>query len=111
PTGDAPVGTGRLAPRRSAALAAIAVICGVALAVGWSLYAAWLTPEVYLGGITGIEVFTLASTMPGSPAFATLLTWLALSGLALGGAAPALAGVRGPPTGPRHPAPGARRRS
>jgi hypothetical protein len=98
PAGDIPVGTGRLAPGRSAALAVIVVACGVALAVGWSLYAAWLTPEVYVGGITGAEVYTLASTMPGSRASAASLTWLALGGLALGGAASALASLRGLPT-------------
>jgi hypothetical protein len=97
PTGDAPVGTGRLAPGHSAGLAALVVTLGVALAVGWSLYAAWLTPEVYVGGITGAEVYTLASSMPGSPAAAVSLTWLALGGLAVGGAASALGGLGGLP--------------
>jgi hypothetical protein len=109
PTGDTAVGTGRLAPGRSAALAAIVVAGGVALAVGWSLYAAWLTPEVYVGGITGAEVYTLASTMSGAPASAALLTWLALGGLALGGAASALAGLGGLPSVGRDAA-GVRRR-
>ena len=98
PTGDTPVGTGPLTPGRSAALAAIIVTSGAALAVGWSLYAAWLTPEVYLGGLTGAEVYTLASTMPGSRASAASLTWLVLGGLALGGAASALGGLRGLPS-------------
>jgi len=97
PTGDAPVVTGRLAPGRSAGLAALVVTVGVALVVGWSLYAAWLTPEVYVGGIAGAEVYTLASSMPGSPAAAASLTWIALGGLAVGGAASALGGLRGLP--------------
>ncbi len=59
PTGASPVGAGRLSPRRGARLAALLVTGGVALAVGWSLYAAWLTPEVYVGGVTGAEVYTL----------------------------------------------------
>jgi len=102
PAGDTPVGTGRLAPGRSAALAAIAVTCGVALAIGWSLYAAWLTPEVYVGGINGAEVYTLASTMPGPRASSgASLTWLVLGSLAVGGAASGLAGLRGLPAG-RH---------
>jgi hypothetical protein len=97
PTGDAPVGTGRLAPGRGAPLAAIFVASGVALAVGWSLYAAWLTPEVYVGGITGTEVYTLAATMPGSSASGPMLTWLALGGLTVGGVAATLGGLRGLP--------------
>jgi hypothetical protein len=102
PAGDALVGTGRQAPGRSAALAVTVVTSGVALAVGWSLYAAWLTPEIYVGGITGAEVYTLSSTLSGSPASAVLLTWLVLGGLGVGGAASALAGIRGLPTGGRN---------
>jgi len=109
PAGDAPVGAGRLAPGRSAALAAIAVMCGVLLAVGWSLYAAWLTPEIYVGGITGAEVYTLASTMPGRGASATLLTWLVLGSFALGGTASGLAALRGLPTIRRDAVAGGRR--
>ena len=73
------------------------VASGVALAVGWSLYAAWLTPEVYVGGITGTEVYTLAATMPGSSASGPMLTWLALGGLTMGGVAATLGGLRGLP--------------
>ena len=97
PTGDVAVGTGRLTPGRGAALASLVVTCGMLLAVGWSLYAAWLTPEVYVGGVTGAEVYTLASAMPGSGA-SVWLTGIALGGLALGAAASALAALRGAPT-------------
>jgi Na+(H+)/acetate symporter ActP len=85
-------------------------MCGVALAVGWSLFAAWLTPEVYVAGITGAEVYTLASTMPGAPASAAVLTWIALGGLALGGAVSALASLRGLSSVGRDVARGSRRR-
>jgi hypothetical protein len=95
PAGGTAMGPGRLTPGRSAVLAALAVAFGVALPVGWSLYAAWLTPEVYVGGISGVEVYTLASSMPGSPASAATLTWLALGGLAIGAAASASGVLRG----------------
>jgi hypothetical protein len=97
PTGASPVGAGRLSPRRGAWLAALLVTGGVALAVGWSLYAAWLTPEVYVGGVTGAEVYTLPRSMPESRASGSVLTWALLGGLAVGGAAAALGGLRGLP--------------
>jgi hypothetical protein len=97
PTGASPVGAGRLSPRRGARLAALLVTGGVALAVGWSLYAAWLTPEVYVGGVTGAEVYTLPRSMPESRASGSVLTWALLGGLAVGGAAAALGGLRGLP--------------
>ena len=56
---------GPLSPGRGAGLAALLVAAGAALAVGWSLYAAWLTPEVYVGGVTGAEVYALLAGMPG----------------------------------------------
>jgi hypothetical protein len=108
PTVEVPLGTGRLTPGRSAVLASVVVMCGMILAVGWSLYAAWLTPEVYVGGVTGAEVYTIASAMRG--ASAVWLTWLALGGLALGVAASTLAGLRGLPTGRRDTVVGGRRR-
>ncbi|HSD27577.1 MAG TPA: hypothetical protein VLL75_09740 [Vicinamibacteria bacterium] len=95
PTGTTPVGAGRLSPGRGARLAAILVTAGVALAVGWSLYAAWLTPEVYVGGVTGAEVYALPESMPGPRGSGYLLTWFLFGGLAVGGAAAALGGLRG----------------
>jgi len=97
PTGTAPVGSGRLPPGRSARLAVVLVTAGVALAVGWSLYAAWLTPEVYAGGVSGAEVYALPASMPGARASGSLLTWLAFGGLAAGAVAAALGGLRGLP--------------
>jgi len=110
PTGAAPVGTGALSPGRGARLAALFVATGVALAVAWSLYAAWLTPEVYVGGVTGAEVYALLASLGGSKASGSLLTWLALGGLAVGGAAAALGGLRGLPGVRRQTATGWSRR-
>ena len=110
PAGAGPVGAGRLSPGRGAGLAAMLVTAGVALAVGWSLYAAWLTPEVYVGGVTGAEVYALLAGMPGSRPSGELLTWLLFGGLAAGGAAAALGGLRALPGGRRHVAAGWPRR-
>ena len=95
PTGAALVGSGPLSPGRGARLAALFVATGAALAVGWSLYAAWLTPEVYVGGVSGAEVYALLAGGAGSKASGFPLTWLALGGLAVGAAAAALGGLRG----------------
>jgi hypothetical protein len=108
PTGATPVGAGRLSPGWSARLAALLVACGVLLAVGWSLYAAWLTPEVYVGGVAGAEVYALPASLPGARTLGHLLTWLAFGGLAAGGVAAALGALRGLPVA-RRPGPGARR--
>jgi hypothetical protein len=101
PTGPAPVGGGRLSPAWTAGLAVVLVASGAALAVGWSLYAAWLTPEIYVGGVTGAEVYALPASMPGARASDHLWTWLALGGLATGGAAAALGGLGGLPAARR----------
>jgi hypothetical protein len=95
PTGATPVDAGSLSPGRGARLAALFVAAGAALAVGWSLYAAWLTPEVYVGGVTGAEVYALLSGGAGSQASGSPMTWLALGGLSVGAAAAALGGLRG----------------
>ena len=110
PAGATPLGTGRLSPGRGAGLAAILVIAGVTLAVGWSLYAAWLTPEVYVGGVTGAEVYALLASMSGSRPSGDLLAWLLFGGLAAGGAAAAVGGLRGLPGGRRQVAAGWPRR-
>jgi hypothetical protein len=91
------VGAGRLSPGWSVRLAAVLVTSGVVLAVGWSLYAAWLTPEVYVGGVVGAEIYALPASMPGARAPGHLLTWVVFGGLAAGGAAAALSGLRGLP--------------
>lgn len=97
PAGAAPVGRGRLSPGRGARLTAALVALGAALAVGWSLYAAWLIPEVYVGGVTGAEVYALPASMPASMGSGSLMTWLVFGGLAAGGVAAALGGLRGLP--------------
>ena len=95
PAGAIRRGVGGLAPRRAAQLAAGLVMAGAALALGWSLYAVWLTPEVYAAGVAGIEVYALPASMARLGEWGTLLAALALGGLALGGAAAALAGLEG----------------
>jgi hypothetical protein len=50
-----------------------------------------------MGGVTGAEVYALPASVPGGRATGRLLTWLALGGLAVGGVAAALAGLRGLP--------------
>jgi hypothetical protein len=109
PTGRTSVGRGRLAPHRSAQLAGALVILGVALTVGWSLYAAWLTPEVYVGGVTGAEIYGFPAGVPGSEGTGLVLTWLALGGLAAGSVAAALGGLRSLPTVRYEPARGWKR--
>src|SRR5262249_10659226 len=94
PVGRVPVGTGRLSPRWTVSLAAGLVAVGVALVVGWSLYAAWLTPEMYMGGVSGAEIYTLAASLRDSLVSGCQLTWLVLGGLAVGGAAAMLGCVR-----------------
>jgi hypothetical protein len=97
PAGLTALRAGRLSPGRSAPLTAALVTAGVVLAVGWSLYAAWLTPEVYVGGVAGAEVYGLPAAVPGLGAWGPALAWLALGGLAVGGAAAALVGLDGLP--------------
>jgi hypothetical protein len=97
PAPPAPRSRGSVPQRRGAQLAVGLVMMGVALAVGWGLYAAWLTPEVYLGGVAGSEVYALPASLPALGEWGGLLAWLALGGLALGAAASALAGLRALP--------------
>ncbi|MGH7357220.1 MAG: hypothetical protein ACREJR_00225, partial [Candidatus Rokuibacteriota bacterium] len=89
PAGASQAGGGNRAFRRGALLAAGLVMCGVLLAVGWSLYAAWLTPEVYAGGVAGSEVYGLPASLPRLGEWGGVLTGLVLGGLAVGGAAAA----------------------
>ncbi len=97
PAGMTALRTGRMSPGWGAPLTVALVTSGVMLAVGWSLYAAWLTPEVYVGGVTGAEVYLLLASVPGLTASGPLLAWLALGGLGAGGVAAALAGLQGLP--------------
>jgi hypothetical protein len=96
PTGVAPTDAGRLRRRSGVLPGALALVAaGVALAVAWSLYAVWLIPEVYVGGVAGAEVYALPTTIPGSSVPGHVLAWLAFGGLTVGGAAAALVGVGG----------------
>jgi hypothetical protein len=98
PSGGAPLnpgGTGGLSPGRGARLAGVLVTSGMALVVAWSLYAAWLVPEIYVGGVAGAEVYALPTSMPGTKASEHRLAWLVFGGLAAGGAAAAIGGIRG----------------
>jgi hypothetical protein len=98
PSGGAPLnpgGTGGLSAGRGARLAGALVTSGMALVVAWSLYAAWLVPEIYVGGVAGAEVYALPTSMPGAKASEHRLAWLAFGGLAAGGAAAAVGGLRG----------------
>ena len=110
PAGAATVGPGRASSAWSTWLAAVLVASGVALAVGWALYAAWLTPEVYIGGVTGAEVYALPARMPAAGPSGRLLAWLVSGGLAAGGVAAALGALRGLPVGRREVAAGRTRR-
>jgi hypothetical protein len=100
PAGSAALRAGRQPPGRGASLTAALVTLGVVLAVGWSLYAAWLTPEVYVGGVTGAEVYVLPAAVPGLGAWGPVLAWFALGALTAGGAAAALVGLQGLPAAP-----------
>jgi hypothetical protein len=91
-------------PRHGAQVTVGVVTAGVALALGWSLYAAWLTPEIYAGGVTGAEVYALPAGVAALGGARDLLAGCALVALALGAAAAALAGFR-PLAGPETPTP------
>jgi hypothetical protein len=84
------------------------VLAGVALVVAWTLWAAWLRPEIYAGGVSGAEVF---ETVPEAAAVAVgggALGWVVLAGLVVGAAGAVLGGSAGAPaaaTGDRRVAP------
>lgn len=84
---------GEPAVRAAAAL----VTLGFVAAALWGLYAAWLTPEVYLGGVAGAEVYLLPGSIAALGTGGVPLTDLALLGLAGGGVAGALAALRAVP--------------
>ena len=98
PSGAVPMSArdaGRLSPGWEAPLAGVLVASGVTFVVAWTLYAAWLIPEVYVGGVAGAEVYALPASMPGAMTSGDLLAGLAFGGLAAGGAAAAVGGLRG----------------
>ncbi len=83
----------------AARLGATLASLGLAAAVLWSLYAAWLTPEVYLAGVAGSEVYELPGRVAALGAAGAPLRDLALLGLAGGGLAAAVATLAGLPPG------------
>jgi hypothetical protein len=108
PVGRSAAEAARLASGGSARLTAAAALAAIALPVGWALYAAWLTPEVYAGGVTGAEVYGLAAAA-GRAETGWLEPGVVLGALALGGVGAALAGARALRAGrPDPPAAGSR---
>lgn len=99
------LGAGRPGGERASPLGATLVVAGCGAAVLWALYAAWLAPEVYMGGVAGGEIYELPALVPGLGAAGLPLRDLALLGLAGGGLAAgtaALAAIpRVLPAGPR----------
>ncbi len=91
---------------RAAVLGAALGSAGLAACVLWGLYAAWLTPEVYIGGVVGSEVYELPARVAALGAAGPALRDVALLGLAGGGLAAGLAALRGVPRGLEAPAPG-----
>lgn len=101
PLGLAPVhaalpGT-RAVGERAARAAGALVTLGFVAAALWGLYAAWLTPEVYLGGVAGVEMYLLPASVAALGAGSAPLADLAILGLAAGGVAAALAALRAVP--------------
>jgi hypothetical protein len=89
-------GAGRGSPR-PAPLAAVLVGGGLGLAGLWALYASWLTPEIYLAGVRGSEVYALPGQVDRLGAVGSALGSLASVGLLGGGLAAGLAALRGVP--------------
>ena len=88
--------TGRGSPR-PAALAAVLAGGGLGVAGLWALYTAWLTPEIYLAGVRGSEVYALPGRVDGLGPTGAVLGSLASVGLLGGGLAAGLSALRGVP--------------
>jgi hypothetical protein len=102
--------SGRAADDRAAALGGGLAVAGLAAAVLWALYAIWLTPEIYAGGVAGSEVYELPGRIGGRVALAAPLSGLVWLGFAGGGLAAGLAALRGVPASFSAAAPGDSRR-
>jgi hypothetical protein len=85
-------------PAPAARLAAGLVTAGAGLAVLWALYALWLAPEVYAGGVGGLEAFELPALLPALGGLGGPLRDLAMVGLVGGAVAASLATLRAAPT-------------
>jgi hypothetical protein len=83
------------APRGALRAAGALVLAAIAVALGWGLYAAWLGPAVYAGGVTGAEVYAVPADVGALGAHGPRLAWLAQGALAVGVLAAGLAAVRG----------------
>lgn len=91
----------RLSGGRAVQAAAALAVGAVGLAAGWSLWAAWLTPEVYAGGVTGGEVYELAAALPGLGGARRVLAIAPGAALGAGVLAAGLGALRAvPPRGP-----------
>lgn len=88
---------GRSAGAGTARAGAVLVTVGVVAAMLWSLYAAWLTPEVYIGGVAGTEVFALPASLSALGTASAPLADVTMLALAGGGVAAALAALRAVP--------------
>lgn len=56
----------------------------------WSLYAVWLTPEIYIGGVAPLELVELPATVAALGALGAPLGVVAVGGLVAGGVAATL---------------------
>jgi hypothetical protein len=90
----------RAAGGRGAKLGAALAVLGLVAATGWSLYAAWLTPEVYTGGVAGGEVYELPLHVAALGPWRVPLADLARLGLVGGAVAATVAALRALPGGP-----------
>lgn len=88
---------GRLTESRAARAGAGLVVVGFLAAILWALYAAWLTPEIYIAGVVGVEVYELPGALTALGPSGRWLRILALVGLAGGGVAASLVALRGVP--------------
>jgi energy-converting hydrogenase Eha subunit A len=78
-------------------LAALLALGGLVMTVGWALYAAWLSPQVYAGGVMGAEVYELPAAARALGLAGPALARLALLGLAAGAIAALLVSAPGLP--------------
>jgi hypothetical protein len=91
----APLAGARVPRRRAVQAAVVLAMAGAGLATAWGLYAAWLAPEIYTGGVTGAEVFGIPAAVRALGPRGEALAWLAAGALAAGALAAGLAVVRG----------------
>jgi hypothetical protein len=81
---------------RAVRLGAGVVVAGVGLVLLWALYAAWVTPQIYVAGVAGVEVYELPASVASLGGVADELRVLALAGLLAGGLSAGLAALPGP---------------